>query len=182
MDSTLLLYLLLREKLRTNSSTEIHCFTTTQVGTKFHSGEVLKLPEFFDQVVHHTDIANHPGEGVKPLIRYLLDSGWPVFIATNAIPLETIGGRLPFRPSSFDINLGIHTPFVFMFKYHLLDAYYKLGIQHLLKTTHSCTEQIYGECGKCFACLERAWAFNKLGKTYEPSATSAINLTKNPLA
>lgn len=163
MDSTLLLYMLLKDKEEKGLKTEIHCFTATQCGTKTHSKNVLSTPEFAGKVIHHTDVDNPISESVRPVINGLLNSGWVTYGASNAVPLEQIGGRYPPRPEKNPNNPNLHLPFVFLFKYHILDAYYKLNIQHLLSVTHTCTEQHDGECEECFACREKSWAFDKLG-------------------
>ncbi len=162
MDSTLLLSMLIKDKEMKKLNTEIHCFTATQVGTKKHAMNVLELSEFKNKVVHHIDVHNPISESVKPVFQRLLDENWILYGGTNAVPLESIGGRYPPRPVKHPDNPSLHLPFVFLFKYHILDAYYQLGIEHILPTTHTCTEQIDGECGLCYACLEKQWAFNKL--------------------
>lgn len=162
MDSTLLLYMLIREKESLGLNTEIHCFTATQCGTKIHSQNVLALPEFAGKVIHHTDVDNPINESVKPVIRNLLDAGWITYGASNTVPLEEIGGRYPPRPVKNPDNPNLILPFLFLFKYHILDAYYKLEIQHILPTTHTCTEIVTGECGLCYACREKDWAYTKL--------------------
>ena len=163
MDSTLLLYMLLKDKEERGLNTEIHCFTATQVGTKIHSQNVLALPQFAGKVIHHVDVPNPISESVRPVSKNLLEEGWILYGASNAVPLEQIGGRYPPRPDKFPDNPKFILPFVFLFKYHILDAYYKLGIQDVLPVTHTCTEQVHGECGQCYACRERNWAFAKLG-------------------
>lgn len=167
MDSTLLLYMLLKDKEEKGLKTEIHCFTATQVGTKIHSQNVLSRPQFKDKVIHHTDVTNDIGESVRPMIEQLVIDEWLVYGASNAVPLEQIGGRYPPRPPQNPKNQKINLPFLFLFKYHIVDAYYKLGIEHLIPTTHTCTEQIHGECGLCFACKEKQWGFQKLDMKYE---------------
>lgn len=166
MDSTLLLYMLLQDREVSQVDTEIHCFTATQCGTKIHSQKVLSLPEFAGKIVHHLDCDNPIDESVKPLTLKLLEDGWTVYGASNAVPLEQIGGRYPPRPVKNPAHPNLILPFMFLFKYHITDAYYKLGIENLINVTHTCTEQEYGECGQCFACREKAWSFDKLGINY----------------
>ncbi len=172
MDSTLILYMLLKDKETRNLNTEIHCFTATQTGTKLHSQRVLELPEFASKVIHHIDVPNPIAESVKPVTQNLLAEGWVVYGGSNQVPLEQIGGRYPPRPDKNPENPKCILPLLFLFKYHIVDAYFRLGIEHILPVTHSCTEQIEGECGTCFACLERAWAFKKLSKNVYISQTS----------
>ena len=162
MDSTLILYMLLKDKEEKAQNTDIHCFTATQVGTKKHAMNILALPEFAGRVIHHTDVPNPISESVKPMNQKLIADGWHVYVGSNQTPLEQIGGRYPPRPQQNSSNPNVHLPLLFLFKYHILDAYYQLGIEHILPITHSCTEIVDGECGKCFACLERKWAYEKI--------------------
>jgi hypothetical protein len=163
MDSTLLLYMLIKDKEDRGLTTAIHCYTATQCGTKIHSQNVLALPEFAGKVIHHLDVENPINESVKPVTDGLLKDGWVVYGASNAVPLEQIGGRYPPRNAKNPENPNCHLPFLFLFKYHILNTYAQLGIEHILPVTHTCTELAEGECGHCFACLEREWAFAKLG-------------------
>lgn len=165
MDSTLLLYMLLKDKEARGLNTEIHCFTATQCGTKIHSQKVLSLPEFAGKVIHHLDVDNPIQESVRPVIEGLLTDGWIVYGASNATPLEQIGGRYPPRPVKNPDNANMRLPFLFLYKYHILSAYYELGIDEtVLPVTHTCTELEYGECNECFACREKYWAFTKFAK------------------
>lgn len=164
LDSTLILYMIIKEKEERNLNTEIHCFTATQVGTKVHATNVLRLPEFAGKIIHHTDVYNPVSESVKPVTTRLLEEGWILYGGSNQVPLEQIGGRYPLRPTRNPTNLNNILPLLFLFKYHIVDAYYQLGIEHIMPITHSCTEWIEGECGVCYACCERDWAFEKLGR------------------
>ena len=163
MDSTLLLYMLLKDKEERRLNTEIRCFTATQCGTKIHSQNVLALPEFAGKIVHHIDVDNPIQESVRPVIEGLLSDGWIVYGASNSVPLEQIGGRYPPRPAKNPENKNMKLPFLFLYKYHILSAYQVLGIdKSILPVTHTCTEIEYGECGQCFACREKNWAFEVL--------------------
>jgi hypothetical protein len=56
-------------------------------------------------------------------------------------------------------------PFKQLEKYHIIDAFYKLGIEDLLPYTHSCGLQLAVPCQyHCFNCKERVWAYTVLGK------------------
>ena len=153
---------LIKEKELKGLNTEIHCFTANQTGRLLHSAEVLSLPEFKNKCVHHLDFPNETQEGIRPMARQLLAGDWTVYTGTNAPPVENIGGRYPARKYNDPLPLNLFNPLRYIFKYHILDAYSKLGIEHIVPVTHSCTEQETGECGHCFACLERNWAFKIL--------------------
>jgi 7-cyano-7-deazaguanine synthase in queuosine biosynthesis len=64
---------------------------------------------------------------------------------------------------SFQETENLRLPFKDLEKTHTIEAFYKLGIEHLLPYTHSCGADLDMPCGKCFNCLERAWAYNTLG-------------------
>lgn len=90
-----------------------------------------------------------------------------VFTAGNAVPSEgTIQSvfnspvRIPKNPNPVKICI----PFLNVYKYHILDLYYRENVQHLIPFTHSCTELTTGYCDKCWFCGERKWAFEKLNK------------------
>lgn len=55
-------------------------------------------------------------------------------------------------------------PFLNLLKLHLIDIYYKLEKEHLIKYTYSCSAQEDIACGECFSCLEAATGFEMLGK------------------
>jgi 7-cyano-7-deazaguanine synthase in queuosine biosynthesis len=58
---------------------------------------------------------------------------------------------------------GVYLPFIDLQKQHTIDLYYQLGVEHLLKDTHSCTAQGVTHCGNCVCCSERVRGFNELG-------------------
>lgn len=55
-------------------------------------------------------------------------------------------------------------PFGVSYKSHIADLYFKLNKQDLLPLTHTCTERLKSSCGKCFACVERKWAFEQINQ------------------
>lgn len=64
---------------------------------------------------------------------------------------------------------AIIEPFYNITKDVIIQEYYNLGIEDLLFKTCSCDTDIAPNlifpCNKCWWCRERAWAFNKIGKT-----------------
>ena len=70
-------------------------------------------------------------------------------------------GERPWRVIS-DV---VRTPFLPLYKYHIIDLFYKLQAEELIEPTHSCTANTVGRCGKCMWCKEREWGFNQLGLT-----------------
>jgi hypothetical protein len=55
-------------------------------------------------------------------------------------------------------------PFIHLHKPQILDIFYKLNCESVIKYTQSCFMQSKGACGTCFSCEERAWGFEMLGK------------------
>jgi 7-cyano-7-deazaguanine synthase in queuosine biosynthesis len=56
-------------------------------------------------------------------------------------------------------------PFVQMTKDQALQLMFDLDQGDLASVTHSCTESSGTPCTNCWACIERAWAFDKIGQT-----------------
>ena len=61
--------------------------------------------------------------------------------------------------------LRIGYPFKHLTKSHIIDLYFKMGIQELLQHTNSCDQQQIAlqPCGMCNGCKERAWGFLECG-------------------
>lgn len=77
-------------------------------------------------------------------------------------------GVYPVRPIGPEHNPWpdfLSLPFNHMDKSHTIDLHFIFGTQRLLEISHSCTQQPSGRCGECYHCNERAWAFERLGKT-----------------
>lgn len=71
----------------------------------------------------------------------------------------------PYRPNALFNPGNAICPFFNLTKEHTLDLYYKLKVPELLKYTHSCCVLDLGRCNKCYNCIERKWAFEKIGQT-----------------
>mgnify|MGYP006268623913 CR=1 FL=1 len=56
-------------------------------------------------------------------------------------------------------------PFQHLEKSHIIDIYYRLGIEYLLAYTHSCDNNQHEHCWNCNGCNERIWAFSQLNKS-----------------
>lgn len=80
--------------------------------------------------------------------------------------LENISGVIyPWRPDRMFYPGKTICPFFDLTKEHTLELYYKLGVEQLLEYSHSCAAWPVGRCGQCYNCIERSWAFNKLGQS-----------------
>jgi hypothetical protein len=84
-------------------------------------------------------------------------------INKNPPELETEDGAPDRTLLSTSIDARkIYYPFFNLYKTHIVDFMFQLGIEELMNLTHSCTEIPNGRCGKCWQCGERAWAFRTL--------------------
>jgi 7-cyano-7-deazaguanine synthase in queuosine biosynthesis len=68
------------------------------------------------------------------------------------------------RPWRLDVP-GLRTPFLHLYKYHVIDLFYRLSAESLIDVTHSCTATTEGSCNDCMWCHERAWGFKQLDLT-----------------
>ena len=91
----------------------------------------------------------------------------PLFVAgftgknTTTLDPEII---TPEEQDKYLLWYGVHRPFLKMDKHHTIDMFYKLGADSLLAYTQSCQRSGRGHCGECYACWERIYAFDQLGK------------------
>lgn len=79
-------------------------------------------------------------------------------------PLDIVklSGLYPKRPTE-NIHKNLILPFMNLHKTDILELAIINNLTWLIPLTHSCTESFEGKCNTCFACSERAWAFEKLG-------------------
>lgn len=71
----------------------------------------------------------------------------------------------PILPWSYPEEPHVTYPFLNMLKPQMIDIYYKLGKEHLIQYTYSCSKQYPPACEKCYSCQEAAMGFKLLNKT-----------------
>lgn len=166
-DSTLLLYLLLLENqnLSKQISTyvidrhnkpvdraqRVHTLVTNKLNVQTKL-QVLTVP----QVEQHREVIT--GSKILSETHKIVMSG------VNKYPSDQ-----SIRPNHifqyFQDTETFKLPFKELEKYHIIDAFYKLGIEDLLSYTHSCGLQLTAPCQyHCFNCRERVWAYKILGR------------------
>ena len=170
-DSALLLYKMLEHQVMSLPSMKISVFTIPRSDEGiFYVRKIVdwlnenfggKLPQpvvLGDGTVHHSIV-------IKSAIRILLEDETIdlIYSGANLVPEVNLGDHAPVR-ANFLRKGKICVPFSYTLKTDILMEYYRLGIEDLLKQTHSCSEKIHGKCGKCFNCRERSWAFETIGK------------------
>lgn len=169
-DSAILLYLLAKEN---QNRKNILIFTVPK-----HDGAALYVQDIVVYVREHLKlnlpnpifVGNpdlHHGLIVRNANTEIFEKYKSIclFTGTNQNPPSQfkMPGLYPYR-EPYNANRKIKTPFLHLYKYHILDLYYQFGQEKLLELTHTCTEQQIGRCNKCFQCSERAWGFDQLGK------------------
>ncbi len=76
----------------------------------------------------------------------------------EVLPEHSVGYKI-YRPTDTDKT---YYPFKNLNKSHIVDLVRKLNATELFNVTHSCVYK-NGKCGNCNRCIERKWAFEKIG-------------------
>lgn len=171
-DSALLLYIIAKEQFLHNTDHDIIPLTIAR-----SDGAILYSPSIVDYVnkifgmnIPRPALIGKPDLPHKDVVRLGVVAAFAkhkldyVYLAENQVPPEQIIGLYPVR-SQRSPHKQVLLPFIDLYKTHIIDMYYILRQEELLKLSHSCTEQTVGRCGECFNCSERAWAFKKLNRT-----------------
>ena len=181
LDSAILLYAL--HKVNPYAEIKTYCVPRTVDDAKTHSFAVHeKVSELLGKSLSMpTLIGNPDDENSVSATRMMLDEKWHDFIfdgVNHQPPLgfgfyddnpkmtttENRGSDKGYRAWRIERE-GLVTPFLHTYKYHLIDLYYRFDVEELIIPTHSCTTLTEGRCNDCNWCVERAWAFDQLGKT-----------------
>ena len=186
IDSVALLCLVISELKLTSSihDYKILCFTVKKDdGATYYSARIVqKVSEFFGVDIEHinnevNDLLNVPDAprhvtNIDSIVRlHNRYSNLITYCGINKVPHSSVK---EFEHSSetrssqnYDYvttDSGIICPLLNLHKPQILDIYYKLGCEDLLKWTHSCVENLIGTCNACYSCEERAWGFSSLVK------------------
>ena len=170
MDSTIMLYMLLKQLPESGSTLDIYTCAKTD-------GSVIYVSPLLRKIALKLDIPIHSlrstliGDGrmrhdliVSTAVANLLPHYDYVYLATN--PTEIIEAdniMIPVR--KFSKNPKIVDSFETFSKTEILDLYIQHSAVDLLPYTHTCTEVQIGRCDVCYQCRERALAFSKLQLT-----------------
>lgn len=174
MDSAILLYALI--KLNPDVTVKSFCVPRSADDAETHSYRIHdKVAELLFQKIPYPElIGNHDEVNSLLPTQELVKSGRFDIIydgVNHQIPLgfdfpefkdfddSHSRGSRPWRVA----GLRVKTPFLPLYKYHIIDLFYKLGVHELIEHTHSCTANTVGRCGKCMWCKEREWGFAQLG-------------------
>ena len=184
LDSAALLCLILAELQATNNQDNylVHCFIIDKnEGQAQHALNVIKEAErIFDVNINFDMYNNEPNDYTKPgrisntVYKKISDqyTGMMFYQGLNDIPSadiktfnSTFEGYKNLTEHSSLSNKPAHFPFLKLHKPQILDIFYKLNCESVIQYTQSCTRKPSGQCGECYWCEERSWAFNMLSKT-----------------
>ena len=134
--------------------------------------KLLKL-EHIEHKIIDVDKKDIHSKFLPKAISSVFDTGQVefVFTAGNAVPPEGANFSAFSPPKRLDNNPAPNKmciPFLHIYKYHILDLYYREGLESILPFTHSCTEISDNVCGQCWFCNERKWAFEMLNRQVIP--------------
>ena len=166
IDSTLLYYLLQKEKHDQNATHEIVPIVVhRKEGSKIYARPAVQLINNLFNIknqVYRLGVTTLPepqqvASACEQAYKILGCDAVYVGVISNR-PEHTVG----FDPVTIPDLENFFAPLLSLEKSHILDLYYKFGIQFLLESTHSCDISEHTHCGKCNGCRERAWAFDQV--------------------
>jgi hypothetical protein len=169
IDSALLYYLLLLEKKNTNGNQLVKPIKINRKeGSKYFAQNIINL---VNQLFNIEIAPLRLGNTILPEIKQVSSAvkqafNFPPYFDTVYIgvihnrPEHMIG----FEHIPVPEHAQVLVPFKNLEKSHIIDIYYKLGIEQLLFFTHSCDQHELVPCGRCNGCKEREWGFNQLEK------------------
>lgn len=167
IDSTILYYLVLSLAKNTDYYTRSFCVKRKE-GSVYHAkpsvGEVGRL---FNRP---TDFPTYVGDNTLPELNQV-ESGIRDAYKYARIEVMYVGviANRDEHLIGYDKTIVTETdhlrfPFQHLEKSHVVDLYYKLGLEYLLTYTHSCDHNEHEHCWNCNGCNERIWAFEQLNK------------------
>ena len=169
-DSVLLYYLLLYCKYRNNSSHIIQPIIiqrpADQHVTKLMVNKVNALFDHDLLPMRLGDLSLPAHQQVESAVRQaftILNFEYLYLGIIEVQPQHAVGITVIDTPNF----LRIAYPFKYLTKSHIIDLYFKMGIQELLQHTNSCDQQQIAlqPCGVCNGCREREWGLAECGIT-----------------
>ncbi len=170
VDSTLILALLQIEKMK--RPFDLTAFTVdNKMEYEVKAQKILRNP-FFQGINHVADIPNgqrYDGiikEGIRNvLVRPDVDL---VFTGVNKLPdFEIPASPIRITPEEVQKVTKLRCPVLHLTKDFIVQAFFEIPEirqASLLGLTHSCTNRLEGSCDQCFQCVERRWAFERIGQ------------------
>jgi 7-cyano-7-deazaguanine synthase in queuosine biosynthesis len=177
LDSATLLCLLLANS---PESIPVTCFTVQKKydnSIPYAPRVVQQISKHFNRkILHVLDVENDPdafsnGYIGKTTTRKLMveNPGMKLYMGLNRSPLPNIKVfkhllKIRYGDHCFN-NPAFASPFLNTNKTDIIRHLYDLGCEHIIPYTKSCSVSAsHIPCNDCYACEERAWGFEMLGK------------------
>ena len=177
LDSTSLLCLILEELKSTNrlDTVTVIAFTVYKhtLEPVYASRMIDLISKHYDvNIVHVNNLVNsepflsagtmNAPDHIK-LIHQEYGPDIALYMSVNNMPPEHIKKFENSLGFVYNIPSDHYRPFINLYKPQMIDIMYKLGVEHLIPYTHSCSRLPIGNCNVCYSCTERAWGFEQLG-------------------
>ena len=169
MESTLLLYLFLKEWHQRNSDKKYCAYTFQRWNRPIEKAKRLIkiISEHNNWDINHEvldmPIIKECAVEAKLTKSMILERGHDSILAG----VQSFPDDESIRPKNIIIypkDMGIvYAPFRYLQKHHTIDAYHQLNIEYILPHTHSCGSNLDDPCNICYNCRERIWGYEKLG-------------------
>lgn len=171
LDSSILLFLIHKINLEKGLECDVVPYSVPRrTGTRMHTRNVVEWLSYhfkteLPKPIYVGDPNTQHDLFVTTGVREAFSLGASrVLLAETSNPPDSLGvttGPVPDR--KWSMAFRVFQPFLHTDKRLPVSLYYEHEVQPLLAFTHSCCERVFGRCGSCFFCKERAWAFQKLG-------------------
>lgn len=180
LDSSALLFLIIEELNRTGrQSLPIHIWTCNKPPDPENAGRLVDIisKEYNRELIRHDNF--EVSDEAKANGVFDFQSTRDAYCEFDSIELYMAGNNswektqwadhnfhnYPTLPWSYPEEPHVTYPFLNMLKPQMIDIYYKLGKEHLIQYTYSCSKKYPPACEKCYSCKEAAMGFKLLNKT-----------------
>ena len=168
IDSTILYYLVLKKCLENNNTQIFPIVIMRKEGSRHFAKPVIAK---INQLLNVNTTILRLGDTTLPESQQVTSAVKQAFVLPPYMNFVYVGviNNLPEHLIGFEkIVLPDHQPLQFpfkdLYKYEVIDLYYKFGVDSLLQYTHSCDISEIKPCGTCNGCRERQWGFLKIGR------------------
>ena len=165
LDSALLLYLLTKENKQKGYPHEIIALTVYKTdNSEGHSKRIVSTIEIMlDTTISTSEVGPNVGMPLHEIILSIIDKNIVplLYEGSNAIHESLMDSSPPVRYiSPYDT---IKQPWAYTTKDAIVKYILDEKLYELINMSHSCgrRDRDSGQCGTCYNCIERAWAFKQ---------------------